>query len=296
MIRLYHKTVRSLRHGMARAYEALAHVGGLIVWPVERAFAATFGKAFHMLEGFERVEDWLLGLFWLITWPIRMVWRLVAGLGRLVLPAAVREAIGKRLAGVDHFLHGAGAAAWRLVEWLNLDGLMRWLAWALQPVWRPIAGLLGFGYTWFATRPYKQMLWGLPVLVLLLPIGGAVAWGLTWGRGSVETHYKLAAKEAREAEDIERMQFFERKLAQLEVETQGTDYKAALGARGGRQARRGVPAHAAACAGNEPWLSAGASLDRDPSAQRPTRIDGRGAAARGGDPSRATRKARRRRR
>jgi tetratricopeptide (TPR) repeat protein len=228
MIRLYHKTMRSLHRGGARAYEALAHVGGMIVSPVERAFAATFGKAFHMLEGFERVEDWLLGLFWLVTWPLRMVWRLIAGLGRLIVPAAVRDAVGNRLVGLERLLHEAGAAAWRLVEWLNLDGLVRWLVWGLQPVWRPIAALLGFGWAWFATRPYKQMLWGLPVLVLLAPIGGAVAWGLTWGRESVETHYKLAAKEAREAEDIEQMQFFERKLAQLKVETQGTDYKAAL--------------------------------------------------------------------
>ena len=219
----------SLQRRLERLGERLAALGAALVWPIERAFAATFGRLMHVTERFERVEDWLVGLVRLVTWPLRMAGRM---LGALV-PASLRD----RAAGTFGRLGGAaerlGAGLWRLVERLNLDAPIRWLAWLLQPVWRPVAAVLGFLYAWTVTRPYRTMLWGLPVVALLAPVLAAIVWGTTWGRESVAAQYRESARAARDAADYEQMRFFERKLALLGVDTKRSDYQAALALEAG---------------------------------------------------------------
>jgi tetratricopeptide (TPR) repeat protein len=121
-----------------------------------------------------------------------------------------------------------GAAAWHLLERLNFDRPVRGLVWLLQPVWRPLASLFGFAYAWLATRPYKQLVWGVPALFLLLPIAAAALWGITWGRESAAAQYRQVVREARDAHDYEAVQMFERKLDQLGVDTARSDFQAAV--------------------------------------------------------------------
>ena len=68
---------------------------------------------------------------------------------------------------------------------------------------------------------------GRPVLALLLPIVGAVTWGLTWGRESVAGHYRAAVQDARDAKDYELARFLEHKLEQLGADTKLANFKAA---------------------------------------------------------------------
>jgi tetratricopeptide (TPR) repeat protein len=221
MMRFIERLSESIHDGADRLRERLANLGAAIVSPIERAFAATFGRLFRVTEGFERVEDLLIGLVRLLTWPFRMVWRLFAGIAGALVPASLIDS----LAGS---IHGAGAALWGLAERLNLDVPARWLAWALQPVWRPIAAVGGFLYSWLATRPYRSMAWGVPAILLFMPVAGAVLWGTTLGKESVTEHYRAAAQDAREAEDYDKLRFLEDKLVQLGADTKRTDYQAAI--------------------------------------------------------------------
>jgi tetratricopeptide (TPR) repeat protein len=228
MIHFFQRLNRAVRHVFARMGEGLANLGAAIVAPIERAFAATFGRLFRVAERFERIEDWLLALLRVLTWPIRMLWRLLAAVGLALVPASVRASVSERVEGSGRLLERIGAAAWRQIERLNLDAPVRWLAWLLQPAWRPLAAVGGFFYAWAATRPYRQMVWGMPALLMLVPVGAAVTWGMTWGKESVEAQYRAAVKDAREADEYDKVLFFERKLAQLGADTQNADYKSAL--------------------------------------------------------------------
>ena len=119
---------------------------------------------FRMMEGFERIDQWLIGLVWLVTWPVRIVWRLIAGLAALVLPRSLVNSLSGVAVAWSRFQRWLVDSVWGLVELLNLDGLMRWLAWLTQPLWRPIAAVGGFLFAWIATRPYKDMAWVAPCL------------------------------------------------------------------------------------------------------------------------------------
>ncbi|MBA3483066.1 MAG: hypothetical protein H0T51_14755 [Pirellulales bacterium] len=66
----------------------------------------------------------------------------------------------------------------------------------------------------------------MPALALLVPVGAAAAWGMLWD-GSLARTYGVAVRDARESGDYERMRLFERKLAQLGVNTQHIDFQTA---------------------------------------------------------------------
>ncbi|MBA3483519.1 MAG: hypothetical protein H0T51_17065, partial [Pirellulales bacterium] len=225
---MIHQLTRSIRRFFSRTGERLRRLADAIMSPVEHAFAATFGRLFRVTEGFENIEGWFLRLAKLGLWPLRVVRRAVVGLTGMLLPGPLKRGLAGLTRGLGRLNRSFARGLVTLVERLNLDAPIRWLVWLLQPAWRPVAAIGGFVYAWLVTRPYRQMLWGLPALALLMPIGAAAAWGLVWGRGSVATNYRVAVKEAREAGDYERMQLFERKLAQLGVDTQQTAFNTAL--------------------------------------------------------------------
>jgi len=226
--RLIYRVTRSIGRMFARAGERLRRLADAVIWPIERAFAVTFGRLFRAAEGFHRVEDWLLAMGKLILWPFSTLVRGLAWMGGLLVPGPLKRGLSRLMRRLDTVRRRFARGALAVAERLNLDGAVRRVVWLAQPVWRPVAAVGGFVYAWLVTRPYRQMLWGLPALALLMPIGAAAAWGLVWGRGSVATNYRLAVKEAREAGDYERMQLFERKLEQLGVDTQQTAFNTAL--------------------------------------------------------------------
>jgi Flp pilus assembly protein TadD len=223
-----YRVSRSISRAVQRGGEAAARVGRALVAPIEWAFAATFGRAFRLLEHFERVEDGLAAVGRALAWPFRMAGRGVAAAALAIVPAGLRERLGHAAAAWHAWRIRAGQAAWAVVERLNLDGPARRVAWLLQPVWRPIAAVGGFLYAWAATRPYRRMAWAAPALLLLAPVLGATVWGVTFGRQSVAAQYREAAAAAREAKDLPRMQLLQRKLALLGVDSDHSDYEAAL--------------------------------------------------------------------
>jgi len=195
------------------------------VWPLEQLALAVSRRFMAATEG---VDSVLNNLGSAIFWPFRMFGRAIAALGRLVLPTVVRESLagaGERVLAIPRRCFGL---LLRASEALNLDGPLRWLVWLLQPLWRPVAALGGFLYAWFATRQWRQLLWGLPAALMLVPV--VLIWAyITWvGKGQVVSRYQLAVKEALELREYDRANLYERKLAQLGVDTQRTEYRTAL--------------------------------------------------------------------
>jgi hypothetical protein len=218
------RLMRTPRRWAASAWAILSDVGVAIVWPFERLFAATVGRAIHVVERFERIEDLFVALWRLATWPFSLLVAVV----NLVLPTGVREFLGSGIAGWLGFQHWLGQSTWRLVEWLNLDAAAQGMAWVTQPLWRPVAAVGGFLYAWMMTRPYRQMAWSVPVLLLLIPLACIVLWGRTWGRESVAAHYREAMQDASDASDLAMFTLCERKLVQLGSETQSSRFRAAI--------------------------------------------------------------------
>jgi tetratricopeptide (TPR) repeat protein len=216
-----------IRKFFDRLGERVAGLGRAIVSPFDRASSA-IGRTFIAgTERLDRADSLLASLVRLLTWPVRVLGRGLAALGGVLLPRSVRRAAAAPFRRIARAGASIGGGLWRLIERLNLDGVFLWLAWLTQPVWRPIAALGGFLYAWTSTRDYRGMLWGIPAVVLLMPVIGAAAWGYFSGGGSVAEQYKLAVKQAAEAKDFETVQLFQQKLEALGVNTQVTDYNTA---------------------------------------------------------------------
>ena len=199
----------------------LSELGAMLVWPVERSVQALTHGFFSI---WERTEGLFDRLGHGITWPFRMVGRVVAAIGRTVLPESVRDRFGSVGSLPARFF----ARVLQASEALNLDRPLLWLVWLLQPLWRPLAALGGFVYAWFITRHWRQLLMAVPALVMLSPFAAVWAHSMWVGKGQVVSRYQTSMKDALEAQEYDRVRLYERKLAQLGVDTQLTDYRNAL--------------------------------------------------------------------
>lgn len=215
--------VYRLREAVAGVGQWFANLGAALVSPIERLVAAIGGKFFAASERLNEADSIFLAIGRLLSWPFRMLWRL----GAILLPESVRGALAWPFVKLGQLAAGLGVGLWHLAEKLNLDGLMLWIAWLTTPIWRPLAGIGGFFYAWFATRQYKALLWGLPAAVLLLPIAASATWGLLWGSSHAAERYKVALRDAVEDKDYARMRLYESKLTQLGADTRHADFKTA---------------------------------------------------------------------
>ena len=168
----------------------------------------------------ERVESLFLRLFRLITWPLRIVGR--------ILQAILPEPLVRMFTNFGKLFGRAGMGLLNLAERLNLDRAVVWLVWLLQPVWRPLASLGMFTYCWLETREYRRSLMALPAILLATVVFGVGAWHATFGRSKVTANYKAAVREMLEARDYDRAKLYERKLSQLGFDTQLTEYRTAI--------------------------------------------------------------------
>lgn len=194
----------------------------------ERPFEILFGGLTRSFDKLDRVDELLLGLLRLALWPFRMLWRALVGLVRLVTPQPVRQFFVQATFSGRARLANSWGALVRLAESLNLDRPIRWLVWLLQPIWRPIAAVLGFVYAFLASRNYRQALWGVPAVLMAGPLVALGGVRYFRGPGGVSEMYSVAAKQAREDKDYEKSNFYERKLAQLGADTKSATFRSAL--------------------------------------------------------------------
>ncbi|QDS96970.1 tetratricopeptide repeat protein [Adhaeretor mobilis] len=214
-----------IHHLLTRLARALSEFGAMLVRPLERAAEAI---AHTFFAAWESTEGLFANAFYWLTWPFRAVGRLIAAVGRGILPEAIREKLASMGSWLSALPTRMVAAVLHASEALNLDRPLLGLVWLLQPLWRPIAAVGGFAYAWFTTREWRQLKWALPALVMLLPFAAVWAHSFWNGNGAVVSRYKDSMKEALETQDYESAQLYEQKLAQLGVDTQLTEYRTAL--------------------------------------------------------------------
>ncbi len=202
------------------AAQRLSDLGSAIVSPFERLIGGAASKVISATEHVERVESLFLRLFRLITWPLRMLGRLLQAL----LPAPLI----RMFASVGNLVRRAGMAMLSLAEKLNLDRAVMGLVWLLQPIWRPLASIGTFAYYWLETREYRRGLMALPAILLATVVLGVGVWHSTFGKSRITAKYKTAVRETLEARDYDRAELYEKKLAQLGYDTQLTEYKTAI--------------------------------------------------------------------
>jgi tetratricopeptide (TPR) repeat protein len=214
------RIIDDLKRFAARIGRKLAAFGAALVSPIEWMFSFLGRKLFGATERATRLES---GLSARIGGLFRGLGRFLGGL----VPRSVREVLLVPARAWMRMQRNVVAGLMWLAEALNLDVLFVWLLWLLKPIWYPIAAVLNFLVVWVFTRPYRKMLWGLPAVLLLLPIVVTAAWGALLGHDHVADQYKLALKDALKDKDYARSQLYERKLAQLGVDTNLTDFRTA---------------------------------------------------------------------
>jgi tetratricopeptide (TPR) repeat protein len=217
-----------LQRAPGQLLQWLADFGAKLVWPIEWAFAAVGRMGLAVTERFENLESLGLQIGRFLLWPFRILWTLFARAAEFLLPESARHVLVAPFRGLAALGQWTGHALIRLAEALNLDGAILGLVKWTRPIWYPFAAIGGFLQAWLATRNYKQLLWGLPAVIVLVPILGAVTWTKIWGKGGIAAQYRIAVNEALDNKDFDRAQLFERKLAQLGEDSRMTDYQTAI--------------------------------------------------------------------
>ncbi len=192
-----------------------------VVGPIENLFGRIGEGVLSAFDSFEGLESLVIRVVRVLFWPVIALGRLF---GRL-FPAGTGAG---PLGFVGRFFSWIGVTLVRLAERLNLDGVLVLSAKLLRPVWLPIASLLGFVNAWLATRRSRELLLATPALVLALPFALVAVKGAMLGNGDIAERYKIAVRDAAEAGDFEKVELYERKLAQLGIDTRRTDYRTAL--------------------------------------------------------------------
>jgi tetratricopeptide (TPR) repeat protein len=205
----------------------LADVGAALVRPIEWLFAQLGRAAMAVTERFEGLESILVRIGYVLVWPLLMLWKLLTRVADVLLPRSVRNLLLAPFRALGAVGLWMGHAAMRLAEALNLDGAILWLVKKTRWVWYPFAALAGFFQAWLGSRSYKQLLWGLPAVLIFGPVIATDTWSKLWGQGSIAADYRLAVKQALDDKDFQRVRLYEQKLAQLGVDSQMTDYQTA---------------------------------------------------------------------
>lgn len=218
---------RRLKRSPGRLLDRLVALGATLVSPVERIFSAASDKVFALSEDFTGVESLAVRVGRLLRWPIQMVWNVTSTLFAALVPRVVQLAVTRRFHSLTRFGRRLNRSFVRLAGALNLDRFVLRLAAVTKPVWYPVGAFAAFFYAWFKSRRYKRMLWGLPVFVLLLPIPLLTGWMLFRGQLSTAAQYRMAVNTAQKEKDYARVQLFERKLAQLGVDTRLSEFNTA---------------------------------------------------------------------
>jgi tetratricopeptide (TPR) repeat protein len=216
-----------IRRAVAGVGRWFANLGAALIRPIERLISFIANRVFSVTERLEGVESLFLSFVRALTWPFRALGRLLAAIYSALVPASFRHALAAPFRGLLNLQRQVFRGLAWLADALNLDVVFVWLAWLLKPIWYPFAALGSFFVAWAATRKYKPLLWGLPALMLLLPILATAAWGAVWGHDYLAEQYRLALKGALEDKDYSKAQLYERKLGQLGIDTEMSDFRTA---------------------------------------------------------------------
>lgn len=203
----------------------LVGIGRRLTAPVDALSERSVAKVSALADGFNKLESLAVDAAVALTRPFRFLaripWMLLIA---LVSPRRL-AAIGKPFRRLGRRLHGP--FVW-LAEALFIDRFFIGVARITKPLWYPIAALGGFVVAWWQTRKFRRLVWGVPLFVLLLPLTVLAGWFVVGGRSGIAANYRAAITDARTAKDYARLLLLERKLAQMGIDTQRTEFNSII--------------------------------------------------------------------
>lgn len=207
-----------------RVLDGLREAGARVVdvreWVAEKwdhAFGTFFDSLLGVFDSFESFESGVVRLVQIVFWPVTAVARLLR-IDKLLwlllqLPGLV--------------LWGSYVGLMRTAEVLHLDGVLQRVADLMYWLTTPVRAVLAFAYAWGATRRARDLALATPALLMLLPFAYVAIAGKVQGHGAIAQRYREAVKDADEQGDYEVADLMRRKLEQLGVSTNRSDYIAA---------------------------------------------------------------------
>jgi tetratricopeptide (TPR) repeat protein len=217
-----------VQHAFANLVKRVISIGAAIVWPIEWAWMTFLGSVIALHDRFENVESLFREAGRVLVLPFRLGWRFIVSLTASLFPSSARNAIAAlwhKIAWAAGFILGL---LMRGAERLNLDGILFRATQLSKPIWYPMVAVGMFCFFWAATRPYKKLLWSLPLLLLAVPILTAAVWGASFGKSTIAAQYRAALDRSLEERDYSRAQLLERKLASLDIEMPMALYNSGL--------------------------------------------------------------------
>ncbi len=191
---------------------------------VESTIAGMLARIFAVCERFDSVDLLLRALG-------RMALALWSGTGWLLsqlVPRRLGRMASSACEGGRWSLVFLVTASVRSAERLRLAPFFRPIRYATWPLWRPIAAVCGFARAWVVSRSRPQVLWGLPALLMLLPVAGLAFVDSPRNNPATVADYRAALVAANQQGDLPSARLHERKLAQLGVNTDRQSYQRAL--------------------------------------------------------------------
>lgn len=194
-----------------------------LVEPIEIAFAWLGDRFFSAFDSFKTLELVVVRVVAILLWPLTATF---GWLSRF-LPAPTEDGRGWATLPGRTFDRFVGSALWA-AEKLNLDGFLLVLVRLLTPMWWPCLTLLGFCSAWLMTRRWRELALAAPALTLAAPFAYVAVEGGNQSQGVIADRYKSAVREALRVGGQEKVFLFERKLAQLGVDTRRADFRNAI--------------------------------------------------------------------
>jgi tetratricopeptide (TPR) repeat protein len=216
-----------LRRAPARLFKRISRLGRAIISPFERAVMGFLGALFAFSERFEDLETFAGRIVQTSLWPFRFLWQLLTGLLKLAVPNSARQLLAAPFYVAAGVARRLGSGLMRAAELVNLDRLVLVLVKLSRPLWYPLAAIGTFTVVWAATRPYKKLLWGLPAVLLMLPVLVATTWGALLGKETIAARYRLALARSLEQKDYPVAALLERKLSGLGINTKLSEFNTA---------------------------------------------------------------------
>lgn len=199
--------------------------GKRLVLPIEAFSKRLVEKVSTLADAFNKLESRTVKVGGGLFRPLRFLVRAPKATLHKIATSRRLRAIGRPL---RHAAKRTQKSFLWVAEALFIDRFFILLGKLSKPIWYPFISLGGFFNAWWRTRKLKRLLWGIPLIVLLLPMLFVSGWMLMGGSAGVADNYRAAINDARAAKDYARLHLLERKLAQLGVDTRLTEYNTVL--------------------------------------------------------------------
>ena len=173
---------------------------------------------FVVLDVVERIGG--LSLYWIVRILEALIpWRVLNWLGNIWSWIAY---------GISYVVRFVFQGLIRIAEHQRVGRLLEIPLWLIQLIAPPVLGAVDFVGHWMFSRKWKQLLFGTPAILLLLPLGSCLALVSIQSKVGRTMRYRRALVDALEVNDSVAADLMTRKLCKLEAKVDQVDFAHAM--------------------------------------------------------------------